>query len=126
MTPFDQPAPSAVVSIPLRVGPDGRLERAAPAEALMRLFRAMAATSPLAWPHAPWFGLADVFAGANVQLQDQQAVADALNLALRELGVRWARVASVQSAPGAAYGERAFVLALELAGGQVVHHGLAV
>jgi hypothetical protein len=126
MSPFDQLPPPAVVSLPLRVGPDGRLERASPAEALMRLFRAMAATSEHAWPHAPWFGLAEVFAAANPQLHDQQGIADALNRGLAGLGVRWARVAYVHAGPGAAYGERDFRIALELAGGQVVHDGLAV
>lgn len=125
MPPFDRPAPPAVVSLPLRVGPDGRLERAAPAEALMRLFRAMAATSTNAWPHAPWFGLAEVFAAANPQLHDQQGIADALNQGLAGLGVGWARVVYVHSV-AAPYGERGFQIALELAGGQVVHEALAV
>jgi hypothetical protein len=110
------PAPPAVLALPFRVGPDGRLARAAPAEALLSLFRAMAATSSRAWPHAPWFGLQEAFAAANVQLEDQQGIADALNRALAGLGVGWARVAFVHTVPGAAYGERAFRVALELEG----------
>lgn len=126
MPPFDRTAPPAVLSLPLRVAADGRLERTTPGDALMRLFRAMAATRARAWPHAPWFGLADVFAAANVQLHDQQGIADALNRALAELGVTWARVAYVHSVPADAYGERTFRVALELADGQVVHDALAL
>lgn len=124
MTRFPQSVPSSVVALPLRVAADGRLERASPAESLMRLFRAMAATRPAAWPHAPWFGLADVFAAANPQLHDQQGIADALNQALDGLGVGWARVAHVHAGPGAEYGAKDFVIALELAGGQVVHEAI--
>lgn len=120
------PAPSAVLAIPLRVGPDGRLERTTPTDALMQLFRAMASTHPEAWPHARWFGLAEVFTKANVQLEDQQGIADALNHALAGLGVGWARVAHVQSVPAGGYGERSFRIALELAGGRIVHEPLDV
>lgn len=110
-----------MLALPLRVGPDGRLARGTPAEQLVRLMRVMAATSPRAWPHAPWFGLADAFAAANVELQDQQGLADALNRALAGLGVGWARVAYVHTMPGAAYGERAFRIALEAEGSPVTH-----
>jgi hypothetical protein len=119
------PAPPAVLALPFRVERDGRLARSAPAEALVRLFRAMAATSARAWPHAPWFGLEEAFAAANPQLEDQQGLADALNRALAGLGVRWARVASVRTVPGAAYGERAFRVALEVEGAPVTHADLA-
>ena len=116
--------PPAVIALPLRVGNDGRLARGEPVGELVRLFRAMAATRPSAFPHAPWFGLADEFAGANVELEDQQGIADALNRALAGLGVEWARVAYVRSVP-ADYGERTFRIALELEGGAVQHADLA-
>ncbi|HEY0779399.1 MAG TPA: hypothetical protein VGD56_15640, partial [Gemmatirosa sp.] len=111
MRPLTTP-PASMLALPLRVGADGRLARGAPVDELVRLFRVMAATSARAWPHAPWFGLAEVFAAANVELQDQQGLADALNRALAGLGVGWAHVAHVQSVPGG-YGERAFRIALE-------------
>ena len=112
--------PPATLALPFRVGADGRLARGAPADELARLFRVMVATSERAWPHAPWFGLAEVVAAANPQLEDQQGIADALNRALQGLGVRWARVAYVRSVP-AEYGERSFTVALELEGGTVTH-----
>lgn len=116
--------PATTIAIPLRVGPDGRLARGDPAGELVRLFRVMAATSTRGWPHAPWFGLAEAFAAANVELEDQQGLADALNRALAGLGVAWARVAYVSSVP-AGYGERTFRIALELEGGEVRHTELA-
>lgn len=116
--------PAATIALPLRVGPDGRLARGDPAGELVRLFRVMVATSTRAWPHAPWFGLAEVFAGANIQLEDQQGLADALNRALAGLGVGWARVAYVRTVPGAAYGQRTFRIALEAEGRPVVHADL--
>jgi hypothetical protein len=118
------PAPAAVLALPFRVDADGRLARSAPADALVRLFRAMAATTAGAWPHAPWFGLAEAFAAANPQLEDQQGLADALNRGLAGLGVGWARVASVRTVPSG-YGERAFRIALEVEGGAVTHAELA-
>lgn len=113
--------PPAVIALPLRVGSDGRLARGAPVDELVRLFRVIAATRPTAFPHAPWFGLADEFAGANVQLHDQQGLADALNRALAGLGVDWARVVYVHSVP-TEYGERAFRVALEIEGEGTVRH----
>ena len=119
------PPPPTLVAIPLRVGADGRLVRGDPVDQLVRLFRVMAATSARGWSHAPWFGLAEVFAGANVELEDQQGLADALNRALAGLGVGWARVAYVHTVP-AGYGERTFRIALEIGGGAVVHSDVAV
>ena len=113
-----------MIALPLRVGNDGRLARGEPVGELVRLFRVMVATSARAWPHAPWFGLAEVFAAANVELEDQQGLADALNQALRALGVEWARVAYVHTVPGADYGERNFQIALETEGRSVVHASL--
>ena len=118
------PAPTAVLALPLRVEADGRLARSAPADALVRLFRSMAATTARAWPHAPWFGLEEAFAAANPQLEDQQGLADALNRGLAGLGVGWARVASVRTV-AAAHGERAFRIALEVEGGTVTHAELS-
>lgn len=119
-------APPAVVALPLRVGPDGRFARSEPREALTRLVRVMAATPARAWPHAPWFGLQEVFAAAPVHLTEQEGLADALNVAFAGLGVRWARVAYVHTLRADAYGERTFRIGLEVEGGRVVHEELAV
>ena len=119
--------PPALIALPLRVGPDGRLARADPWDALMRLVRAMAATSQSAWPHAPWFGLEETFAAANRQLEEHPEIADALNRALAGLGVRWTRVETVRclpTAPGS--GERGFRVVLVDGGGRAVHADLAL
>src|SRR3712207_7983811 len=48
-------------------------------EALHRLFGVMVATSGAAWSHAPWFGLQELFGGADVAREDHQQLADALD-----------------------------------------------
>lgn len=111
----------SVVGLPLRIGADGRLVRGEPVETLMRLFRAMAATPASAWPHAPWFGLQEVFAAANVWLEDQPALTDALNDALGGLGVQWVRVDRVHTAPSTVPGERTFHVVLVDAAGAATH-----
>lgn len=115
------------LSLPIRIHADGRLERTDPVAGLLRLFRAMAASPAGSWKHARWFGLQEIFAGANVLLEDQQQIADALNVALGELGVGWARVLSVQTVRGEAYGERCFRLTLTVDGRHgAVHETLEV
>ena len=118
------------LSLPLRVMPDGQLDRAeSPVDSLVQLFRVMAATPAGSWPHARWFGLQEVFAKANPLLLDQQPIADALNRALAGLEVRWARVHSVTTARDRVQehgtGERHFRIAL-LVDGRLEHESLSV
>lgn len=81
---------------PLRVGPDGRLARAGdPWDPLLEIIRAMAASPPSSWSHAPWFGLEEVFRKAKRNVEEQPDVARALNQALEQLGIGWARVDAV-------------------------------
>ncbi len=115
-----------MLSLPLRVEPDGQLARADAVDSLVQLFKVMAATPAGSWGHARWFGLQEVFAAANPLLHDQQPLADALNAALRGLEVRWARVHSVTTAPERVQGERHFRIALLLEGGRMEHTRLAV
>ncbi len=122
MNPVREP----LLTLPLRVDADGQLARTDARDALLRLFRALAATPAGSWPHAPWFGLQQLLAGANMHLEDQQPVADALNRALTELGVPWARVLAVSTAPQAAYGVRGFRIALAIEGWQTVHEELTL
>ncbi|MBB4637820.1 hypothetical protein [Longimicrobium terrae] len=112
--------------LPLRVEPDGQLARGDAVDSLVQLFKVMAATPAGSWGHARWFGLQEVFAAANPLLHDQQALADALNAALRGLEVRWARVHSVTTAPDRAQGERHFRITLMIEGGRVEHTRIAV
>lgn len=115
-----------LVSLPLRVNADGQLKRADPREVLLRLFRALAATPAGSWKHAPWFGLQQAFAEANMLLEDQQGLADAMNRALEELGVTWARVLAVTTAPRQDYGGRSFHITLSVEGWQTMHEELAL
>jgi hypothetical protein len=101
------------LALPLRVTPDGQLERADGAASLLRLIQAMVATTAGSWPHAPWFGLHERFLAINPDVEDQAGLADALNDALQRLGVTWARVQQVRSLRGgAAWGERRFDVSL--------------
>ncbi len=113
------------LALPIRISRDGQLERGDGTEQLVRLVQAMAAATPGSWPHAPWFGLQPLFLEANLALQDQQTLADAINGALQELGVHWARVVAMRTAPGLQYGERRFDITLAVDDGPAVHGTLS-
>ena len=105
------------IGLPLRVTPDGQLERSDGAAAILRLIQAMVATTATSCPHARWFGLHERFLAINADVEDQAGLADALNEALVQLGVTWARVQHVRSVRGgAAYGERRFDISLLVGG----------
>jgi hypothetical protein len=114
------------VALPLRVRRDGQLERGDAVDQIIHLIKAMAATTPGTWPHAPWFGLHQVFSEANLALDEQQTIADAINVALSNLGVTWARVSRMRTAAALAPGDRRFDLTLLVEGEPVVHGSLAV
>ena len=100
------------LALPLCITPDGQFARATGTDAVLGLIRAMVATTSGNWPHAPWFGLHERFLSVNADVEDQASLTDALNEALRQLGVTWARVQQVRSVRGAAYGERRFDVTL--------------
>ncbi len=102
------------LALPFRITPDGQLARSDGASAVLRLIQAMVATTAPSWPHARWFGLHERFLGVNADVEDQAGLADALNDALRRLGVDWAHVQHVRSVRGAAFGERGFDISLLL------------
>ena len=79
------------IGLPLRVTPDGQLERSDGAAAILRLIQAMVATTAASWPHARWFGLHERFLAVNADVEDQAGLADALNEALPARR-DWARV----------------------------------
>ncbi|HEX8359571.1 MAG TPA: hypothetical protein VF613_05665 [Longimicrobium sp.] len=105
------------LALPLRVTRDGQLERAEAADTLLALVRAMVAASPGGGTR---FGVHEVFRSANPALHDQQGLADALNEGLSELGIDWAHVASVHTAPAQRW-ERSFAITLRIEGEQAVH-----
>ena len=103
------------LALPLRITPEGQFARTDGADALLRLIQAMVATTAGSWPHAPWFGLHERVLSLNPDVEDQASLADAMNDALRRLGVDWARVQHVRSVRGAAgWGERRFDVSLLL------------
>ena len=101
-----------MLSLPLRITPEGQLERTDPVTSLLGVVQAMAATSRQAWPHAPWFGLQELFAEASAEVQDHPRLVTALNAAFAGLGVDWARVSSVRRPHSRVQGERNFDITL--------------
>ena len=110
------------IALPFRITRDGQLDRGEDTDQVLRLIQAMAATTSTHWPHAPWFGLYEQFANANMALQDQPILADALNTALANLGVDWARVRRIGT-PGnpSEHGDRRFDITLVIDGDRSVH-----
>lgn len=97
------------LAIPLALAPDGQLHRTEQADAVAHLIGVMATTSQTFWPHAPWFGLLEQFESVRPDVQEHPRLADAINLALRELGTDGLSVAVVRTA-SAPFGERRFDL----------------
>ena len=104
------------LSLPLRINRDGQLDRGESTEQIIHLIQAMVATTAHSWPHAPWFGLHELFLEANLALQEQQTLLEAVNTALTNLGVTWARVAHIKTSRDAAQGERRFAITLLVEG----------
>jgi len=109
------------VALPIRITRDGQLERGEATDQVIRLIQAMAATTATSWPHAPWFGLFELFNDANLGLQEQPGLVDALNTALRNLGAGWAEVQHVRTSPNRNPGERRFDITLLVDGERAVH-----
>ena len=101
------------VALPIRITREGQLDRGEDTDQVLRLIQAMAATTSTQWPHAPWFGLYAQFTGANMALQEQPLLCDAINTALTNLGVDWARVRRVGTPGGRSeHGDRSFDITL--------------
>lgn len=105
-----------MLSLPLRVTPEGQLERTDAVTSLLSTIQAMAATSRQAWPHAPWFGLQELFSDAGPDVQEHPRLVAALNAAFVGLGVDWARVSSVRKPHIRVHGERNFDITLLIDG----------
>ena len=98
--------------MPLAFAPDGQLNRADLADSVAELIGIMASTSEHFWSHAPWFGLLEQFESTRADVQEHPRLADAINLALRELGVDSLTVTTVRNAPSS-FGERRFDLLMQ-------------
>lgn len=105
-------------ALPVRVTPEGKLEQQETLDATLELVRAMAATTATTWPHAPWFGLLELFEEASKrEKQEHEALKDALNTAFDELGAEY-RVQSVVSGTRGGDGRRGFQLTFVDRGGK--------
>jgi hypothetical protein len=110
------------IALPIRITRDGQLDRGEDTDQVLRLIQAMAATTSGQWPHAPWFGLHEQFVGANMALQEQPLLTDAINTALANLGVDWARVRRIGTAGGrSGFGDRSFEITLLVDGERTVY-----
>jgi hypothetical protein len=109
--------PSAVLAVPIRLSDDGRFVTGDAAESLSGLIQIMFATSRQAWPHAPWFGLYETVSAPKPWGIDVQ---EALNVALRNLGVSWVSVRHVYDPEMGPTGERVFRMEFETADGREV------
>lgn len=105
-----------MLSLPLRITPEGQLERTDPVTSLLSMIQAIAGTSRQAWPHAPWFGLQEMFAEASVDVQEHPRLVAALNAAFVGLGIDWAQVSSVRRPQSRISGERNFDITLLIDG----------
>jgi hypothetical protein len=94
------------LALPLVVEASGQLRRESQADAIVRLIGVMANTHSGFWPHAPWFGLLELFEESKTQVDELPRIGDAINSALQQLGVPGLTVA-VHNAAGE-YGARAF------------------
>ncbi|MHB1328306.1 MAG: hypothetical protein ACYC2K_08905 [Gemmatimonadales bacterium] len=85
-------------ALPLRIDATGSLIRQDDFDAVVGVIGQMAGTTSTTWPHAKWFGLFEAFSEAGRrQQQDHESLKDAINLALRELGVQRYRVQAVST-----------------------------
>ncbi len=110
-----------MISLPLRVKPDGRLDEQDPFDAVLASIRVMAGTTKTTWPHAPWFGLFEQFIeAATRQKQDHESLKDAINLGLDRLGVSGYKVHAVTTGPIDGSGQRTFQLTIHDSAGQAL------
>lgn len=108
-------------ALPFRVTPEGKLEQQDGFDAVLELIRAMAGTTAATWPHAPWFGLLELFdEAARRDRQDQESLKDVINVALKQLGVVEWKVQAVVTGRVDGGGKRRFKLTLEDAAGQAL------
>lgn len=111
----------SALALPLRIGANGQFVRTDATSALLQLIAVIVQTTPGTWPHAPWFGLQPMWESANSQVEEHPVLADALNAALRNLGIDWASVASVRAAAPDGSGARQFDITLRTSTGAVAH-----
>jgi len=100
-------------AFPIRVAPDGTLVQGELFDGVLAIIRVMAGTSTKGWPHAPWFGLYESFIeAANRDRQDHEGLKDAVNNALKRLGISEYAVQALATGGFAPDGRRVFRLTM--------------
>lgn len=98
------------LALPLVVDANGQFRRESQADSIVSLVGVMANTHSGFWPHAPWFGLLELFEESQMQVQELPRIGDAISNALVQLGVEGLSV-TVHNATGE-YGSRAFKITI--------------
>lgn len=99
---------SKALAFPFVISADGSCARTDLGDSVARLIGVMAATEAEFWPHAPWFGLRQVFESVQHGVRDVPAADDAITEALKQLGVTGVTV-RVEQVEGV-YGTREFAI----------------
>jgi len=101
------------LAFPLRIDPLGRMARSAGAEEnLLRLLKIMLATPAQGWPGSQTFGIRDALAELPFKLNLRQETVRRMNDSLRELGIDWVEVKTIEIDPASAAYEPAYVFTL--------------
>jgi len=96
------------LAFPFSVGADGSCRRSSLGDSVATLIGVMAATERGFWPHAPWFGLREVFESVEPGVRGVPGADDAIAGALEQLGITAVTV-RVEQVEGS-YGVREFAI----------------
>jgi hypothetical protein len=98
---------------PLRIDQIGRMARSSGAEEnLLRLLKIMLATPARGWPGLQDFGVRDALAELPLKIGLRQETVRQINGSLRELGIDWVEVKTVEIDPSSDTYEPAYVFTL--------------
>jgi hypothetical protein len=101
------------LAFPLRIDPVGRMARSNGAEEnLLRLLKIMLATPARGWPDLQDFGVRDALAELPFKINLRQETVKQINGSLRELGIDWVEVKTVEIDPSSDAYEPAYVFTL--------------
>jgi hypothetical protein len=101
------------LAFPLRIDSVGRMARSNGAEEnLLRLLKIMLATPARGWPGLQDFGVRDALAELPLKIGLRQETVRQINGSLRELGIDWVEVKTVEIDPSSDTYEPAYVFTL--------------
>jgi hypothetical protein len=101
------------LAFPLRIDSVGKMARSNGAEEnLLRLLKIMLATPARGWPGLQDFGVRDALAELPLKIGLRQETVRQINGSLRELGIDWVEVKTVEIDPSSDTYEPAYVFTL--------------